>query len=266
MTRVLVTGGTGVLGQQVRPLLKAAGYTVRAMSRHARPAAADHTEQWAQADLATGAGLAEAVAGVQAIVHAASDPARDTHGVDVDGTRRLIDAAVAAGCEHLVYISIVGIERIPLAYYTHKVAAEQVIARGGLPWTILRTTQFHELIDYRIGAAARRALLFLTTDRRFQPLASEEAAEALVQAVGAGPAGRLPDMGGPEVHTLGALAREWLAARHEQRRVWPWPTFGAVAAGYRNGYNTCPDRAVGRVPWGEWLRRKYGGRQAGEAP
>src|SRR3990172_11470166 len=112
MSRVLITGGTGVLGRELAPRLAQAGYTVRVMSRRAARAEGVQTE-WAQAQIETGEGLAGAVAGVDAIVHCASRPFRRTRGVDVEGTRRLLEAAKAASVSHFVYISIVGIDRIP---------------------------------------------------------------------------------------------------------------------------------------------------------
>ena len=144
MTRVLVTGGAGGFGRALVPRLIGRGYTVRIMSRRAAPAGS--AAEWAQADLESGVGLAAALAGVDVVVHAASSPAMHTHQVDVEGTRRLLRAAQAAGVAHLAYISIVGIDNSPFAYYRHKLAAEALVVESPLPW-ILRATQFHTLID-----------------------------------------------------------------------------------------------------------------------
>ncbi len=257
MPRVLVTGGTGVLGRELVPRLAAAGHMVRVMSRHGRPAEAGGVE-WVMADLASGQGLDVAVAQIETVVHAASSPTRDTRQVDVEGTRRLLEAARQAGTGHVVYISIVGIERVALAYYQRKLQAERVVENGGVPWTILRTTQFFDLIDLFFRRATRKRLMFVAKDFRFQPIAVTEVAEALVAAVAAGPAGRLPDMGGPEVKTAGELVANWLAAQGQRRRVLHLPRLGRVAAGYRAGHNTAPDRAVGRLRWADWLAARYG--------
>ncbi|MEK8108823.1 NAD(P)H-binding protein [Micromonospora sp. M12] len=116
------------------------GITVRATSR--RPQSGSDVE-WVVADLATGDGVAEAVTGVDAVLHLASAPrGRQTHQVDVVGTRRLVAAAGAAGVGHLVYISIVGVDRVPFSYYQQKLAAEQEITAGPVPWSVLRATQF----------------------------------------------------------------------------------------------------------------------------
>lgn len=257
--KVLVTGGTGVLGREVVSRLALAGYPVRLMSRGpARRQLGAADVEWVQADLATGAGLAEAVAGVGTIVHAASDPFQQTEQVDVEGTGRLLAQARAAGVNHFVYISIVGIDRVPLNYYRHKLAAEKVIEQAGLPYSILRTTQFHNLIDNLLGRFDRLPwLMFLDGALQFQPIDEGEVAAMLVEYVAAGPQGRLPDVGGPEVRRLGDLARPWLKARHLRRLILPGYLPGGFGAAVRQGLNTAPQNKGGRITWEEWLQRRY---------
>src|SRR5262245_19822334 len=144
MAKVLVTGATGSLGRLLVPRLLAAGHAVRATSRRA-PAPQEGGE-WTRLHLTKSAGIAEAARGADAIVHCATRPFGGG-AVDVGGTRALLDASRAAGIQHFVFISIVGIERIPFSYYWNKVKAEAAIERGGVPFTILRATQFHELFD-----------------------------------------------------------------------------------------------------------------------
>jgi uncharacterized protein YbjT (DUF2867 family) len=258
MTRVLVTGGAGGFGQALIPRLQSRGYAVRIMSR--RPAPAGGTAEWAQADIESGAGLAAALAGADVVVHAASSPGRHAQQIDVEGTRRLLDAARAAGVGHFAYISIVGIERVPYAYYRAKLAAEELLRGAGLPWSILRATQFHTLIDMRLRRADRRPLFLLPSDLKFQPIDTGEAAERMAAAVAAGPAGRLPDIGGPEVLTLGAMARAWMQARGRPRRIIHLPMPGGFATALRQARNTCPDQRYGHITWADWLRENYQGR------
>jgi uncharacterized protein YbjT (DUF2867 family) len=229
------------------------------MSR--RPAPADSTVEWAQADIESGAGLAAALAGADVVVHAASSPARHTQQIDVAGTRRLLDTAREARVGHFAYISIVGIERIPFAYYRAKVAAEELLRASGLPWSILRATQFHTLIDGRLRGADRFALFLVPSDLKFQPIDVGEAAERMAEVVAAGPSGQLPDIGGPEVLTLGAMARAWMAARGRPRRLIHLPLPGGFATALRQAHNTCPDQRYGRITWADWLRENYDGRQ-----
>src|SRR5688572_4672289 len=132
--RILITGGSGRLGRELVPLLSAAGHSVRILSRVQRTGL-DVRVSHVVGDLTTGAGLTESVAEIDAIVHLASD-SRNARAVDVEGTRRLIEAAQSAAVRHLLFVSIVGIDRIPFAYYQCKLEAERLIAESGVPFSI----------------------------------------------------------------------------------------------------------------------------------
>lgn len=253
--RVLITGGSGVLGRQLTPRLQQAGYTVRILSRRPAPAP---TPEWAQAEIETGTGLPEALTGVDTIIHAASSPFKNAWQVDVEGTGRLLEAAKAAGIPHFLYISIVGIERIPFSYYQAKLAAEKLIQSANIPYSILRTTQFHNLLDQVLERLARYPLVLpLVADMRFQPIDEGEVANLMVKMVANGPAGRVPDAGGPEIKTAKEFAQAWLAARSLKKRILHLPIPGKVIAAYRQGYNCAPDRKVGRITWDNYLHRHY---------
>lgn len=258
MATFLVTGGTGVLGSEVVSRLQAAGHTARIMSRHAKPDGAGARVEWAQASIEAGEGLAEACAGADAIVHCASSPFRRTREVDVEGTRRLLEAAKTASVAHFVYISIVGIDRVPLGYYKAKLAAERVIEESGVPYSILRAPQFHTLVDQLLGNLLRFPLGVYPAGFKFQPVDAGEVATRLVELVDAGPSGRAPDFAGPEVRSAGDLARAWLRARRRRALLLPLPLLGKTAAAYRAGHNCAPDNAYGKITWEQWLERKYG--------
>jgi uncharacterized protein YbjT (DUF2867 family) len=263
--KILVTGGTGVLGQQVVQAAGRAGHAVRVGSRRARPEGATIAREWAQMDLVTGEGVRAAVAGVDAVVHAASDSRRPDE-VDVIGTRHLVEAARAAGVGHLVYVSIVGIDRIPVRYYRRKLVAEEIVANGSLPYSILRATQFHTLVDAQLRKAARVPLVIpIPTSFRIQSVVPSEVAARLLRSVAEGPGGRLPDFGGPEVLTLGEAAAQWKAARAVRKSVMHLPLPGRIAAAFRRGESTVPDGERGTVTWREWLRRTGTGARGGRS-
>src|SRR3954449_13523812 len=161
---VLVTGGTGRLGQRLIGPLQAAGHSVRQMSRRGTGPGG------VRGDLATGLDLTSALTGAELVVHAASDPRGNPWEVDVAGTRRLVQAVDRDRLRHLVYISIVGVDRIPYGYYRAKFAAEQVLLASGLPVTLLRVTQFHESVEDLLESARRGPVLPVPMGWRVQPV------------------------------------------------------------------------------------------------
>src|SRR4051812_49628040 len=134
-------------------------------------------------DLATGRDLPMALVGAELVVHAASDP-RNAWEVDVAGTRRLVQAVDRTRLRHLVYVSIVGVDRIPLGYYHAKFAAEQVLLASGLPVTLLRITQFHHFVDELLGTARRGPVLPVPMGWRVPPGRAGAAARRVTPAVG----------------------------------------------------------------------------------
>jgi uncharacterized protein YbjT (DUF2867 family) len=221
------------------------------MSRRPRPQSVNNRE-WAQADIASGAGVREAVAGVEAILHATTDPRRAKE-VDVNGTRNLVKAARASGNTHLIYVSIVGIDEIPYSYYKRKREAEEIIKLSGVPHSILRATQFHSLLNTLVSVAARVPMVIpLPLDFKFQPVAESEVAARLVRQLGERASERLPDFGGPEVLTLGEMAATWLSVKGVRKKLIHVPLPGSVAAGFRAGKNTGAE-ARGVITWREWL-------------
>jgi len=251
---ILVTGGTGTLGRVVVQRLTERGDRVRALSRRGRPADDHAPYEWATADLTTGAGLHEALTGVDVILHCANDQrASGDRGMPV--TRQLVQAARRAGSPHLVYVSIVGIDAIPLGYYRAKVADEKLIEASGLPHTILRATQFHDLILTLFAAAAKLPVMFVPSVR-FQPVDVHDVAARLVELAAAEPAGRAPDLGGPEVRQARDLARTYLRATGRRRLVVPVTLPGRVFRALRRGAGITPDHAIDGITFEQYLANR----------
>ena len=243
---ILVTGGTGVLGREVARRLLAPGREVRVLSRRAAPAGTPYA--WRAGDLRTNRGIDAAVAGADVIVHCATTLGRK----DVAATRTLLDAAKRAGSPHLVYISIVGVEEIPLPYYRAKLAAEEALVASGLPWTILRATQFHELLCRIVDVQRFLPVLLGPSGFRFQPVAAGEVADRLSELAVGEPAGRAPDFGGPEVRDFPGLARAVLHAKSRRRPLVPVPIPGAIGRGYRYGHHLTPN-ACGKITFEQFV-------------
>jgi len=252
---VLVTGGTGTLGRHVVMLLRQSGHRARILSREPR----GHVDA-VQGDLRTGAGLNKAVAGMDTIIHAASATTNPLawRAVDVLGTRRLLALARETEINHLVYVSIVGIDRVAYPYYKAKLAAEAVVHENIVPWSIVRATQFHSFMELMLRGFSRLpGVIAVPFAWRFQPVDSKEVARRLVDVVLDKPAGLLPDVGGPEVRDFKSIAHPWLAARKDSRRLvnLPFPLkFGRQIA---EGGLLCPDHTDGKITFDDYLAEKY---------
>ncbi|WP_027927610.1 SDR family oxidoreductase [Amycolatopsis benzoatilytica] len=243
--QILVTGGTGQLGRVVVERLRAAEAPVRALSRRRR---SGEGVEWTVGDLRTGRGIDVAVAGVDTVVHCATD-----YRHEVETVRTLVEAARWSGQPaHLVYISIVGVDRVPLGYYRAKLAAEEVIAGSGLPYTILRATQFHALVRTLLAGASRLPVVPVPKFR-FQPVDVRDVAARLVELALGAAQGRVADFGGPQVRTAADLAHSFLAAAGKRKKVVTVPAPGRIARAYAAGGNLAPDHADGVVTFEQYL-------------
>ncbi|MFG3549883.1 SDR family oxidoreductase [Streptomyces sp. NPDC047725] len=246
MTTILVTGGTGTLGRYVTERLRADGHEVRVLSRHAQPYAVDLRRG--------GSGLDAALDSVDTVVHCASTP----RGGDERAARNLIAGARRAGVRHLVDISIVGVDRVPLGYYRTKLAVERLVEGSGLGWTVLRTTQFHDLVARVLQALAKPPVMLLPAGVSDQPVEVREVAARLAELAADEPAGRVPDLGGPEVRTFPSLARAYLAATGRRRPVVNVPLAGTAYRALRSGGHLTPEHASGEGTFEEYLAARFG--------
>jgi uncharacterized protein YbjT (DUF2867 family) len=228
---ILVTGGTGNLGSLVVHRLRGAGREVRVLSRTA-PEPADGVT-FVAGDLMTGEGVDAAVAG----------------------------AARAAGVKHIVYISVVGVDRVKvvtrvdhamLEYFASKLDGERAIAESGIPWTTLRATQFHDLVLTMASGLSKLPVVPVPTVR-VQPIDADEVAARLVELALGPPSGLVDDIAGPHVYTLKQLVRSYLRAAGKHRLTMPVRLPGKAARAYRAGGNLSPAHAVGKRTWEDFL-------------
>jgi uncharacterized protein YbjT (DUF2867 family) len=248
MVSILVTGGTGMLGSHLVPLLVARVHQVRVLSRHATLAAASCGATAAVGDVRMGAGLHEAVAGIDTVIHAATNVRRRAEATEVNGTRHVLEAATNAGVRHVIYMSIVGVDRHRFPYYKSKWAAEQIVEAAPVAWTIQRATQFHDLIDRFMGLRIFPA----TRSMAFQPIDVSEVSERLAGLVDEGPAGRVPDLGGPEILPVRVLSDIRLRVTGARTVVLPVPRLGFLRD-FDDGVHLAPDNRYGRTTWRDWL-------------
>jgi uncharacterized protein YbjT (DUF2867 family) len=259
-TPILVTGGTGTLGRLVVPRLRAAGHDVRVLSRQQHETTAGI--EYVTGDLGTGDGVDAAVAGAGIIVHCAGSSKGDEAKA-----QHLVRAAVRANTKHLVYISVVGADRIPVesrmdrmmfGYFEAKLAGERVVADSGLPFTTLRATQFHDLVLTAARALAKLPVVPALSGVRVQPVDADEVAQRLTELALGKPAGLVADMAGPRIYPMIDMLRDYLHATHRHRPIMSFKQPGKAARAFREGANLAPSHAVGTRTWEEFLAERVG--------
>jgi len=250
--RVLVTGGRGTFGRLVTPRLQAAGHEVIITSRSQGPA--PEGTQCRVLDLSRSRVPPGILDGIDAIVHAASNPVRPV-SVDVRGTALIAEAAEQAGTGHMVYLSIVGVDAHPFPYYKAKAAAERTIEAGTAPHSILRATQFHEFLDriFRTGP-----FITIFPGFEFQVIDGGAVAERVAELVAAGPQGRVADLGGPQTERMQRMATTWKQATGSRKPIVSMPVWGRTARAFRQRRHHSPNHATGTRTWDAWLSDTYG--------
>jgi uncharacterized protein YbjT (DUF2867 family) len=255
---ILITGGTGTLGRLVVARLRDAGREVRVLSRQAREP--EPGVEVVTGDLETGEGIHAAVAGARTIIHCAG-----TQKGDGEKAETLVRAASRAGIRHIVHISVVGVDRVPVAsgvdramfgYFESKRAAEEAVAGSDVPWTTLRATQFHDLMLTTARGMAKLPVIPVPSGFRVQPVEADEVAARLVELALGDPAGLVPDIAGPRVYGVAELVRAYLRAAGKHRLLVPLRMPGKAARAFREGANLAPDRAIGRLGWEEFLAER----------
>ena len=253
--RALVTGASGLLGQSLLAQEVPQNIIVRTTSRREPQ---QYSSSWMRADIQTGEGVEDVVRDIDVIVNAASSPRQSTIETDVDGTRRLLAAAKRAGVSHVVHISIIGIEKVPLAYYRAKVAAEHVVKEAGIPYTIVRGTQFHPFVRQLASAMLKGPFAFVPAGWLVQPIDVHEFAATVWRYASQPPCKCTVHVAGPEILEYTDVVRTMLAADSRKALVLPLPMPGRMSAALRSGALTDSTAKMGTVTWKEWCARRAG--------
>lgn len=242
--RIAVAGGTGVVGRQTVDAVRAAGHEAVVLSRSRG------------IDLVTRGGLDAALEGVDAVIDAANVTtlkAAVATEFFTAATGNLVSAAQDAGARHIVLLSIVGIDRIPFDYFAGKVAQEKVVEASRVPWTIQRTTQFHEFAGQMFDRA-RIGALHLAVRARVQPVAAREIGERLAALAAAAPQGRAADFAGPREEQLADMIRAYAGAEGHHGWMPAVNVPGRQMAGMRAGRALPgPGADLGRQTFAGWL-------------
>jgi uncharacterized protein YbjT (DUF2867 family) len=245
--KVVVIGGNGLIGKKLIPLLRGRGHEAVATSRSTG------------VDAVTGEGLTGALAGADVVVDVTNAPSWEDAAVLAffeASTRNLLTAGKAAGVKHHVALSVVGADRIPdSGYLRAKLAQERLIAAGGVPYTVVRATQFFEFLGGIAGPKGGDTVRLPTAP--MQPLAADDVAVALADIVLGAPANGVVELAGPESLSIAEFVGRYLTATGDARKVVADPQaryFGAALDD--RGLNPGGDSPrIGPTRFEEWLGR-----------
>jgi uncharacterized protein YbjT (DUF2867 family) len=251
MADILITGASGALGKQLCSVMHENSIGFRAASR-TKPGL-PYEFEFHKTDLDTGEGFEEALSGIKYIFHLASGTSRRNIKTDADKTEGLIYTAKKQKIIHFIYISIVGIDKIPYSYYTDKLETEKRIINSGLPYTIFRATQFHEFIDLVFTKLTRFPFGLIPKAFKIQPVEAKAVARELLNIYRSEPLNTIINKGGPEILTLGEMVKPWLKAKNKRKLIlnFPWP--GKTAVALKKGYNTCEETVSKSITWKQYL-------------
>ena len=244
--KIVVIGGTGLIGSKVVEKLKQKG--------HEAIAAAPNTG----VNTITGKGLKEAMAGAQVVIDLANSPSFEDKAVleffETAG-RNLLAAETAAGVRHHVALSIVGIDRSDNGYFRAKVAQEKLIKTSGIPYTIIRSTQFLEFLRAIADSSADGNTVRISPGL-FQPIAAEDVAATVADVALAAPRNGVVEIAGPERAPFNEIVARYLKAVRDPRVVVSDPE-ARYYGGRVEERSLVPlgEARLGRIAFDEWLRR-----------
>lgn len=236
--RIAVAGGTGQAGAQAVAVARERGHDVVVLSRAAG------------VDLVTGDGAARALAGADVVIDASGVQGRDDATAFHEAVTKTL---VAARPSHIVVLSIVNCDRIDYSLYRGKAAQERATETSGIPFTIARTTQFHEFAPQVYGFAGRGPL-HVAPKMRTRPVAVREVAERLVDLAEGAPAGRAADLAGPREEWLPEMVKAYAKASGRGGLVIPLGLPGPFGRAAREGaLLPGADALFGRQTYAEWI-------------
>jgi uncharacterized protein YbjT (DUF2867 family) len=242
MKPIAVAGGTGLVGRRVVESVRRLGGQPIVIARSTG------------VDLTTGSGLDEVLEGVETVIDVTNIVTQNRRRATAffeASTRHLLDAETRQGVRHHLLLSIVGIDRVGVGYYRAKVAQENLVRQGPVPWTILRATQFHEFAAQVLGDGPVAVVPSMLS----RPVAAQDVADELVRLATAPATGGVAELAGPREERVPDMARRLASRRGRRTLVLTLPLPGAAGRGMRTGALLPTSAgARGTQSFDEWLR------------
>jgi uncharacterized protein YbjT (DUF2867 family) len=256
MKKVLVTGGTGTLGKAVVHRLLNLNYEVNVLSSRQNSLLPPRAKI-INGNLATNTGLYEATHKQDTVIHCATN-AKEPQIIDVKGTANLLEAMKDNQTPHIIYISIVGVDKSTYPYYQAKAKVENMITESGISFSILRATQFHDLVLQIIQSFDNKTeAIQVPAGMQFQSIDVQEVAYHLVELVEKKTEGLLPEIGGPEVLNIEAMVNTYLKVLGRKNSTETKAIKNELYDLFRSGINLCPANIYGRITWEKFLHRQF---------
>jgi uncharacterized protein YbjT (DUF2867 family) len=252
MNRILITGGTGKLGQELSKQLINKGFEITILSSQPDPCI-QYYSHICFGNLTDISSLKNAVDNSDIIIHCASNP-KNSKEVDVEGTKNLLKLSNQKQLKHFIYISIVGVDKSKFPYYQSKLKVEKLIQESKLPCSILRATQFHNMVlDRFIKPFDKTAILKIPQKMQFQSVAIEDVANKLVSLSIGKHTNTIETIGGPEIYAIEEMAQIYLDVLNRKDNIEPELYDEEIYKLFRSGINLCPDYPFGKITWKDFL-------------
>lgn len=252
MDNILITGGAGTLGREIIRQLNHNGRQISVITTKDDPGLPEGLNI-IKGNILDIDSIKEAVADAAIIIHAASNPL-NAQLVDMEGTQNILAYVNKNKLRHFIYISIAGVNKSDFPYYKIKYQVEQLIAAANIPFTILRATQFHEFVLYRmIKPYDTGSSLVVPAGLKFQPIDISDVAGKVVSQVAGGANNETITIGGPQVLTIEEMARDYLKTLNRADELKTENMAGERFDMLRSGINLCEDHAFGTKTWQQFL-------------
>lgn len=254
-SRILVTGGTGQLGKIFLKETDNEYFQTDVLTRN-KTLGSTKSIRYINADLIKAETLSSLGTDYDSIVHSASDP-RNSDATDIIGTQNLLKRIKGNRIRNFMYISIVGVDKSNYKYYQDKLKAEELIIHSGIPYTILRVTQFHDFVYNRILNPANPKNDFITVPdgMKFQSIDLKDVCLEILRLLKNGATNSIKQIGGPEILKISDMVKAYQTIMMPEKKISLDPSQNDYQI-FKTGINLCPDHKTGTITWRDFLLKK----------